>query len=378
MRIKSIQCADVGPRPWQFAAVKLNRINLLVGATGSGKTRFLNFLFNVGRFAVGAATVSAARWEIVIGHEELNITWKFESAGEVNNVLGGKPQVVTEQILIQEKDEETNVVVDRTAEHFKFLGNDLPKIAPEQSAITLLKAEDVIQPIYQVFLKMIKRSFSEATQNQYAAYSVVTHHLREKMKPGNVPTELTYDIGLSVKLLMLRECLRDKYDRLIAAYRAVFPFIENCEISSATKFGLDITASGEVPVFAIKERDVPTLIPLHELSSGMIKVLLIMTDIITLQHGHTYLIDEYENSLGVNAIDFLPAFLEDNAADSQFLITTHHPCLINNMPIRNWCLFRRTGSDVTIIPGEQLAEKFGKSKQQAFIQLLNDPAFSGV
>ena len=123
--------------------------------------------------------------------------------------------------------------------------------------------------------------------------------------------------------------LKSKYEELIRAYKSVFPFIEACEVSDAANFGLEIPILGETPVFAIKERKVNSFIPLHELSSGMQKVLLLMTDIMCLQPGHIYIVDEYENSLGVNAIDFLPAFLVNNLGGNQFVITTHHPYLIN-------------------------------------------------
>ena len=115
------------------------------------------------------------------------------------------------------------------------------------------------------------------------------------------------------------------------------------------------------------------MLPLNELSSGMQKVLLIVTDILTLPGDSVYIIDEYENSLGVNAIDFLPSFLIDHAGNNQFFITTHHPYLINNMPIKNWRIFTRQGPNVRIILGEELESRLGKSKQKAFIQLINDP-----
>ncbi len=109
----------------------------------------------------------------------------------------------------------------------------------------------------------------------------------------------------------------------------------------------------------------------------MQKVLLIITDILTLPAGSIYIIDEYENSLGVNAIDFLPQFLMDHGESVQFIITTHHPYLINNMPINSWRIFHRVGSVVSIKQGSEFQQKFGVSKQQAFIQLLNDPFYSG-
>ncbi len=107
----------------------------------------------------------------------------------------------------------------------------------------------------------------------------------------------------------------------------------------------------------------------------MLKVLLIITDIIALPEESIYMIDEYENSLGINAIDFLPQLLIDHGGQNQYFITTHHPYLINNMPIKHWRIFNRKGSTVTVKSGIEFEERFGKSKQEGFIQLINDPFY---
>jgi len=105
-------------------------------------------------------------------------------------------------------------------------------------------------------------------------------------------------------------------------------------------------------------------------------VLLMLTDLYLLpSEGAIYLIDEYENSLGINSIDFFPNILLEEESNSQFIITSHHPYIINKIPVRNWFIFHRTGLDVKIIYGNELVERFGKSKQEAFIKLINDPYF---
>lgn len=112
------------------------------------------------------------------------------------------------------------------------------------------------------------------------------------------------------------------------------------------------------------------------ISSGMKKVLLILTDLHILPEGGVYIIDEYENSLGLGAIDFFPQFILTFEKDVQFIVTSHHPYLINEIPPSSWYVFHRKGQHVSIRHGEELAAHFSKSKQQAFIQLINDPLFT--
>ena len=108
----------------------------------------------------------------------------------------------------------------------------------------------------------------------------------------------------------------------------------------------------------------------------MQKVLLIITDIQMLPNGGVYLIDEYENSLGLNAIEFLPTYLLELEKDMQLFITSHHPYIINKFPVKNWYVFHRTGYEVKIKYGEELVTRFGISKQQAFTKLINDPFYT--
>jgi len=97
---------------------------------------------------------------------------------------------------------------------------------------------------------------------------------------------------------------------------------------------------GKTPVFCIKEKSINKWVECNQLSSGMQKVLLILTD--------TFL----------------------------FIITSHHPYIINKIPVENWFIFHRQGSEVSIRYGDWPKERFGKSKQQAFIQLINDPFYN--
>ena len=71
-------------------------------------------------------------------------------------------------------------------------------------------------------------------------------------------------------------------------------------------------------------------------------------------------------------------FLDEYGAGIQFLVTTHHPYLINSMPMKAWKVFHRNGSKVYIKGGEELEAKYGKSKQKAFVQLINDPFYADI
>jgi predicted ATPase len=182
-------------------------------------------------------------------------------------------------------------------------------------------------------------------------------------------------ITLNTLMFILEKYFPDKFKIIVDQFRMVFPKIESMHTKSASEH-FNFQHIGDATILLLKEQGVKSPIPLSEISSGMQKVLLILTDVIVAPKDSLYLIDEYENSLGVNAINFLPGFLTEFGEGKQFMLTTHHPMLINAIPVSSWFVFNRNGTHITIKYGNELVEKYGKSKQQRFTQLLNDPFYS--
>jgi hypothetical protein len=108
----------------------------------------------------------------------------------------------------------------------------------------------------------------------------------------------------------------------------------------------------------------------------MQKALLIITDLFSLPDDVVYMIDEYENSLGVGAINILPDILFSGEIPYQVFITSHHPYIISNFPLEYWYIAHRNGSNVKFSYGDELATRYGVSKQDLYIQLINDPIYS--
>jgi len=389
VRITSFEYHDIVQPGWNYSKVDLEEINLLVGATGSGKTRFLSLLFNVGvlvatgkpppgvRAAVPEqqAGMPTGKWTVTLKNAEYEFEWQFES----NIPLAAGTTTITRELLTRKAAAgDTTTLVDRTVDSFTFKGAKLPKLSADTPSIYLLREEADIAPLHYFFSHMKKQSFSEGALAQACNFlSAVPDALLKEMEAAPSLERLwMVALPLAATLYVVKKYFKEKYEEIVRFYRALFPHIEHCDVVDFRQLRPDLPMQGFVPVFVIRERQVPSSIPLHDLSSGMQKVLLITTDILLLPPGAAYLIDEYENSLGVNAIDFLPAILADNADDRQFIITTHHPYLINSMPIHTWRVFHRRGSNVVVRSGLRYAERFSRSKQAKFTQLINDPFYA--
>ncbi|MEP0852923.1 MULTISPECIES: AAA family ATPase [Cyanophyceae] len=125
---------------------------------------------------------------------------------------------------------------------------------------------------------------------------------------------------------------------------------------------------------SIKERGIDQWIVQGEISSGMFKTLMQISELYLAPEGSVILIDEFENSLGVNCIDVLTEDLLAQNRNLQFIITSHHPYIINNIGMEHWKIVTRRGGVVTVKDAKNF--NLGKSRHQAFIQLLNLEAYS--
>jgi hypothetical protein len=59
----------------------------------------------------------------------------------------------------------------------------------------------------------------------------------------------------------------------------------------------------------------------------------------------------------------------------QFVITSHHPYIINQIHYKNWKLVTRAGGEVKVQNATDLMD-FSKSRQQAFMQLTQLEEFT--
>lgn len=374
MQIISFQFDESGENGWHFQKVALGNLNLIVGDTGTGKTRFLNTLFNLGAFVAGSKRgIKNGFWNIELRQNDSKYQWQFEIKDFQEE--GSK---ITKDILTETKSNGEIVnIVKRDAESFIFLNNKLPKMPRDQSSITLLKEEKIIEPLYDGFSSIMRRRFFQDALQKSVAYQAVPNiFLTKSPKKFKLDELYANDFCTSTNLYLLQKYFPDKYNGIVQQIKTIFSsFVKDCAVLDLYKLHKEFNIPGKVPVFCIKEKGIDKWLELGELSSGMQKVILILTDIFVIPEGGIYIIDEYENSLGMNSIDFFPDFLNTMIKDIQIIITSHHPYIINRIPMKNWYVVHRKANRVSMKSGTELIKKYGDSKQEAFIKLINDPFY---
>lgn len=354
---------------WDIANINFTKNNLFVGVSGSGKSRMLNSLMNIGIF-ICQNIFRDGLWEIKFKIDNIIYKWEIHSL-----IVDSEETIESEKLSVCSDDEnDDHVIFERNKDIFKFNDEKLPKLPRNSTGINLLKEEDLVKPVYEGFGRILRRNFFGSDLVEACSISNILPEFLDKniYKKSRGLTSIS---SISVRLYLLKLHEKDLFDLVVDEYKSIFPSIEGITFVDGSKI---VGHSGNYPVLALQEKAINLPVMLHELSSGMQKVMLIITDIVTIPNNSIYIIDEYENSLGINAINFLPDFIVSNGKDCQFITTSHHPYLINNIPVSDWKIFSRVGSTVTVKSGEDLTSKYGKSKQDAFIQLMNDPAYIGI
>lgn len=367
MKIIRYQYQEKDESIWEFSEVELRKLNLLVGNSGSGKSRFLNTIFSLGVNVVRNKISKHGEWNLTFSINQDIFTWHISIIKLSNGELE-----VEKEILTKIEGESNQTIIKRNRKEISFFDSPLPTLNLESVGISIFKEDERIKSIYDGFSLIMKRNFFSNELEDNTKYQI---SFSEK-GADNLQELFQKNLSLNWKIYFLSEHFPKIYKNIKEQYKEIFPFVKSIQIKDLKNLRPDWRTAGFVPVFCIKENHVESWIPVGQLSSGMQKVLLILTDINSLPNGAIYMLDEYENSLGINAINFLPTLLNDIEQEAQFFITSHHPYIINSITADNWFIFHRNGSKVHVNYGQKNLERFGKSKQQRFLQLLNDPFFN--
>lgn len=365
MQIESYKYASLDANDWVFDEVSLSKLNLFVGDTATGKTRFLNTIFNLGHFIV-SSNYHSGRWSTTLTIDDKLYKYAIESAP------GSEDQHrIISEILADMSSGKEEVIVSRNENEFNYEKTRLPKLDKTKTSIDLLRDEDLIKPIFEGFASIMRRDFYSDVLNKTYELKPLLPPIEEKTSM-NLTEIFRLNAEVHIRLYLLKKHHKLIYDRIKSLYKNIFPFISDFTVDDLVKIKPTFKSNVLIPCAAIKESGMNQWLGADQLSSGMKKVLLVLTDILAMPSGSIYLVDEYENSLGVNAVNFFPDLLQDPEVKTQVVLTSHHPYIINNIPTNRWYVFRRRGSKVNIAYGEQNVQKYGKSKQQAYIKLIND------
>ncbi|MBF0293623.1 MAG: ATP-binding protein [Magnetococcales bacterium] len=355
MTIESFEINDNG---WILNRTSFGPLSLLVGVSGVGKTKIIKAIEKICKAAVnGADHAAGCSWKISLqidGHEYYweGVLDDFGDHFESEKIILDGYRLVNRNYITGE---------------FLYKDNKLPKLKWTESAISLLRDEADIAPLTQSLNQIIISDnnfyFINTIDNSYFYLDNMTS-LDDLQKAPHM--------HLLVKIWTLQEKFKNDFENIKLKFKEIFPFTENIKIRA---FKGNSTQSGISYILFITEKETKKEIPGPNLSTGMLKTLKILFELSLAPKGTLFLIDEFENSLGINCLPQIAETINERQGDIQFILTSHHPYVINNINWKNWKLVTRHGSTVTVHDASDIPALNTASTIDRFELLVNSPEY---
>lgn len=370
MKIKEITYYD-HELEWQYNPIQFSNLTLLVGISGVGKTQILKSIVALQGIAKGLS-FNGVEWNITFSTKN-NMEYKWEGKFETEKLATGiisneksendELRIVKENLYLNDK-----LIIERNQQNeIKFKGKDLPKLSPFQSVVQIFSDEEDVAPVQDAFNKIIYSDPStlvDAVQAINYPILVKKYDSLEKIEESN--------LSAPIKLALVYNYVPEVFKKIKEGFIDIFNQVEDIQIKPVEEEGLPL-ALAKYPFVHIKEIGVNNWISQSRISSGMFRTLMHISELYLSAEGSVILIDEFENSLGVNCIDVLTELILENR-NLQFIITSHHPYIINKIGMEYWKIVTRQGGVITARDAKDF--NLGKSRHQAFLQLINLEEYS--
>lgn len=350
--------------------IRLKDINLLVGVSGAGKTTILRILsdsINIIRngdsvrseyqltmnFTVnGFLSTNIYEWRM----KTVKSTMSYRLLGETNGYLIAEEELYcnNERVLYRKKGESL---------YIKGFPS-VPQIPMDKSAIAVFKDDSVFGGI--------KLSFASAITLEWQNLSYISvsrEYYEEICKPDEIKNITYGDMALYMSMLPLVIRLRiaeiaipDKFSMYKEKINNVFPDIIDIKIALSDK-------SNQYGIYLLLAND--TWVDQDKISSGILKTMNILSYLYFNVNGSLIIIDEIENSLGVNCLDEVIESIEESIYEKngQAILTSHHPYIINNIDSECWKIISQKNGKIRNI--NAIEKGIGIGNRDKFFELLN-------
>lgn len=369
MKINTFEFNDKS-RQWRLSKTSFEKLTLLVGASGVGKTQMLRAIHALKEISKGES-INGVVWKVNFDTVKGD-TYVWEGEFEEKEVLvfdidEDESVEKTSKIVFEKILKNGELLVDRQRDKIVFRGNETIKLTREKSLLNHLE-EDFVNEMKEAIGKI---QLTDHSDSQKEPFKINLFNANNLAKKYNTLKKIRQsDLDIRVKMFLAYKADKKTFSRIKDRFIDIFPQVEDVKIAP-----IEFEEDDDVPIFMkeypfiqIKESGVPKWVRQNRISSGMFRSLIHISELYLSREGTLFLIDEFENSLGINCIDELTADILESRRELQFILTSHHPYIINSISFKNWKLVTRTKGVVNTTDAAEL--NLGKSKHDAFMQLL--------
>lgn len=367
---------------WTLEPAHFGQLNLLVGVSGVGKTRTIEAMAAARAAARGStAGLQGCEWRIEAEVDGKSYEW-IARLGDADPAypqqsLGDwgapnrRPCMFLEERLICNDRE----IIARRRDVGAFQGADLPRFDSTQSILKLFRTESLVEPFATAINGIHISPSGQMTPSKPAVLQFSADDVPDKAYSTVEALRRETALPLMVKAYLLQQQFPPDFERLVESFQAIFPtVIELSFISEAELANGDALPDRGRLLLALKEKNVAGWI--DAVSSGMMRTFIHLLELSLVPQNTLVVIDEFENGLGVNCLDHVTDYILTMGRGLQFIITSHHPYIINKFPMKYWRVLHRKGSIVRMINAEEIPALQTKSAHERFMLLLNAPEYA--
>lgn len=338
-------------------------ITLLVGLSGVGKTQILNVIEYSLNLAINKDVLLRpyrVSIGLLIGDDDYEWSYEINKLNEDELLLEeeGKYGFIFEKLECNGR-----MIFERKGTMTNLAGYDKIPQPKKDESLLLQYSDDKnfeklisgIRKLYSVEMELAIRNGIRSESFSRIKSKVVDMLEKEK----NVEFRMFSHLPAAVKLYIVKKYYYDIYVQIFEAVKELFMEIED----------IDIVEDRDREMYLVSIQVYGKKLLQQDISNGMLKTIYYIVELFTMSENSLVLIDEFENGLGVNCIDLLSELMLSERKDLQFIITSHHPKIINAVDMDKWRIIGRDGFVVT--NENSTAYGIGNSQHDAYFNLIN-------
>ncbi len=355
MQLKSIEFRQYEGEPsqWTIEEFILGNINLLVGKNATGKSRTLNIIRSLGNLVAG---------DIKLQFRSGNYKVTFDKNGEVITYLlqYKKTRVIREKLIVG-SDIKLNRGRNGAGEIWADKENKMMEFqAPDTELACVNRRDEKQHPFFEDLYQ-----WGKALRHYYFGERMGKDYLATFVKESEEPKLNLKDANLVVKIFAQgKKRFPQRFVECIRSDMGTIGFeINDIEIGSQKS----LTFKG--PMFQVpeglilKEEDLPGLTEQPEISQGMFRALSLIIQLNYSQLASIpscILIDDIGEGLDYDRSTALIKLLikKAKASSVQLIMSTNDRFVMNNVPLKYWCVIQRLANTSKVYNYENAKEKF--------------------
>ena len=347
-----------------------NDVTLLVGLSGVGKTQILNaveYSLNLAVDKDEPLRPYKVGIGVLVDDEEYEWFYEINKANENELIINedNKYEFVYEKLV-----KNNEIVFERKNLEVEVVGYDKVPQPKKSESLILQYSDDKnfeklisgIRKLYPVEIELaVRGGIRSESFSRLKSKVIDTLNVSEE----KVEFKVFSHLPVAVKLYIVKNYYPDIYVKIFDAVKELFMEIEDIDVEEDAVREMYLVS---IQVYGKKLLQ-------QDISNGMLKTIYYIVELFTMSEDSLVLIDEFENGLGVNCIDVLSELMLSERDDLQFIITSHHPKIINAIDKNKWKIIDREGSIVK--NSSSLSYGIGNSQHDAYFNFLNILVFEG-